>query len=85
MGRPSSSDQCPSSQGISNTNAAVATLTSNGTADISISKDDGAASLVAGTSTTYTLVVRNLSSLITAAGIAVDDPEPTGMTFTGWT
>lgn len=74
-----------SSQGISNTNAAVATLTSNGTADISISKDDGVASLVAGTATTYTLVIRNLSSLITAAGIAVVDPEPTGMTFTGWT
>jgi uncharacterized repeat protein (TIGR01451 family) len=53
--------------------------------DIAVSKTDGQSQITAGTSTVYTVVVRNLDATETAAGVEVNDPAPAGMSFTGWT
>jgi uncharacterized repeat protein (TIGR01451 family) len=76
-----------STQGTTNVNTASATLVSAGSADVAITKSDGAGvtSMVAGTSTTYTLVVKNNSTLFSVVGIPVSDTPPTDMTITGWT
>jgi len=71
-------------QGISNVSPASATLSVAGTADISVTKTDAVTTLPTGTSTTYTIVVRNAGP-DNVAGITVSDPVPSGMTFTSWT
>ena len=73
-----------SAQGVTNPLAALATLAATGTADLSITKTDGVASVVPGTSTTYTIVAKN-SGPNNVAGAGVVDTPPAGMTFTGWT
>lgn len=72
-------------QGVTNANAPEATLLSSGSVDVAVSKTDGQSQMTAGTSTTYTVVVRNLDATETAAGVEVSDPAPAGMGFTGWT
>ena len=47
-------------------------------ADLSISKSDGVASVVAGTSTTYTITVTNNGPSTEPAGVVIDDPIPAG-------
>jgi uncharacterized repeat protein (TIGR01451 family) len=74
-----------STQGVTNANAPEATLLSSGSVDIAVSKTDGQSQITAGTSTVYTVVVRNLDATETAAGVEVNDPAPAGMGFTGWT
>ncbi len=76
-----------STQGSSNVNTASATLVSAGSADVAITKTDGVGvtSMVAGTSTTYTLVVKNNSTLFSVVGIPVSDTPPADMTITSWT
>ncbi len=74
-----------STQGVMSVNTSSATLVSSGNADVSVTKTDGVTSMVAGNTTTYTAVVTNGSSTLSVAGLPVDDPQPTDMTFTGWT
>jgi uncharacterized repeat protein (TIGR01451 family) len=74
-----------SAQGQSNVNSASATLVSSGNADVSVSKDDGIASMIAGNTATYTVVIVNNSAALAVAGLPVTDDEPADMTFTGWT
>src|SRR5262249_36229565 len=52
-------------------------------ADLSITKDDGVTSVVPGTSTTYTLVVRN-NGPSAVSGATLSDPLPTGATSASW-
>ncbi len=49
-------------------------------ADLSITKSDGVASVIAGTSTTYTIRVTNVGPSTEPAGVVVDDPIPAGTT-----
>ncbi len=49
-------------------------------ADLSITKTDGVASVVAGTSTTYTITLTNLGPSTEPAGVVVDDPIPAATT-----
>ena len=49
-------------------------------ADLSITKTDGVASVIAGTSTTYTITVTNLGPSTEPAGVVVDDLIPAGTT-----
>ena len=49
-------------------------------ADLSITKTDGVASVIAGTSTTYTIRVTNLGPSTEPAGVVIDDPIPAGTT-----
>ncbi len=74
-----------STQGVTSVNTSSATLVSSGSADVSVTKTDGVTSLIAGNTTTYTAVVKNGSSTLGVAGLPVDDPQPTDMTFTDWT
>jgi len=73
-----------SAQGVTNPLAAQATLAATGSADLSITKTDGVASVVPGTSTIYTIVAKNLGPN-DVAGAGVVDNAPVGVTFTGWT
>ena len=47
-------------------------------ADLSITKTDGVGSVIAGTSTTYTITVTNNGPSAVAAGVVVSDPIPAG-------
>ena len=55
-------------------------MRSPGSADLSISKTDTAASVIAGTSTTYTITVTNLGPSTEPTGVVVDDLIPMGTT-----
>src|SRR5262249_27280332 len=50
-------------------------------ADVQVSKTASSGSATAGTDITFTTVVNNVGPS-TAAGVVVDDPTPTGLTFT---
>ncbi len=51
-----------------------------GSADLAVTKSDGVASVVAGTSTTYTISVTNNGPSTVPAGVIVSDPIPAGTT-----
>src|SRR5439155_248482 len=51
--------------------------------DVGVTKTDGVASVVPGTSTTYTVVVSNAGPS-TATAVAVSDPLPAGVTSFSW-
>lgn len=72
-------------QGISNLAATSASLISSGNADISVTKSDSVTSIIAGNSSTYTIVITNTSTVLTVAGLPVVDDEPDDITFTAWT
>ncbi len=59
-------------------NSASQNTTVSATADLSVTKSDGVASVVAGTSTTYTITLTNNGPSAVAAGIVVSDPIPAG-------
>ena len=64
-------------------NSATDTNTLTPRADLSVTKTDNAASVIAGTSTTYTIVVTNNGpSAVTAA--TFDDPLPAALTAATW-
>ena len=65
-------------------NSATDTDTLNPTADLSITKTDGVASVVPGQSTTYTVVVGNAGPS-TAVSAPVTDAMPAGATSGSWT
>src|SRR5262249_57334421 len=54
------------------------------TADLAITKTDGATSVKAGTSTTYTIVVSN-NGPNNVTGASVSDAVPAGVTSDSWT
>ena len=62
--------------------SATDTDTVTTSADLSIAKTDGVASVVAGTSTTYTITVTNNGPSTEPAGVVIDDPVPAGTTPT---
>jgi uncharacterized repeat protein (TIGR01451 family) len=51
--------------------------------DVGVTKSDGAATVIAGDSTTYTIVVTN-SGPSTASNVTVSDPLPAGVTSFSW-
>ena len=73
-----------SAQGVTNPLPASATLAATGVANLGITKTDGVASVVPGTSTTYTIVASNAGPNAVAGASVVDNP-PAGLTFTSWT
>ncbi len=73
-----------SAQGVTNPLPASATLAATGVANLGVSKTDGVASVVPGTSTTYTIVASNAGPNAVAGASVVDNP-PAGVTFTSWT
>jgi uncharacterized repeat protein (TIGR01451 family) len=73
-----------STQGVSNPLQGTATLAVTGSVNLTVTKTDGVASVVPGTTTTYTVVVSNAGPN-SVAGLGVNDTPPAGMTFTSWT
>ncbi|MEN5180820.1 hypothetical protein ABE501_13690, partial [Comamonas testosteroni] len=73
-----------SAQGISNSQATVATLAVSGTADLAITKTDNQTVMSTGAPSTYQIVVSNAGPH-NVAGVLVQDTPPAGMTFTNWT
>ncbi|TCO37662.1 putative repeat protein (TIGR01451 family) [Dokdonella fugitiva] len=73
-----------SQQGVTNALPATATLQATGSADLSVTKTDGATDIATGTTTTYTVAVANAGPNNVIAATVADTP-PAGMTFTGWT
>ena len=67
-------DPDPSNNSATDTDAVIRS------ADLSITKTDGVASVVAGTSTTYAITVTNLGPSTEPAGVVVDDPIPAATT-----
>ncbi len=59
-------------------NSATDTDTVTKSADLAIAKTDGVASVVAGTSTTYTITVSNAGPSEEPAGVVISDPIPAG-------
>ncbi|MGH2595871.1 MAG: DUF7507 domain-containing protein [Actinomycetota bacterium] len=59
-------------------NSASQDTTITASADLAVTKTDGVASVVAGTSTTYTITLTNNGPSAVAAGIVVSDPIPAG-------
>ncbi len=49
-------------------------------ADLELTKDDGTATVVAGTSTTYAVTISNHGPTDEPAGVTIDDPIPVGVT-----
>lgn len=74
-----------SAQGRSNQNSTSATLVSSGNADVAVTKSDAVATMIAGSTTTYTITIVNNSSVLAVAGLPVLDPQPDDMSFTAWT
>jgi uncharacterized repeat protein (TIGR01451 family) len=66
-------------------NAATDTDNLVPTADIAVTKTNGASVVIPGTATTYTIVVSNVAGPSTIAGVAVVDPLPAGATGASWT
>ncbi len=54
--------------------------TVNASADLAITKTDGVASVIPGSSTTFTITVTNAGPSSVPAGVVVSDPIPTGTT-----
>lgn len=73
-----------SAQGTSNIDPVSATLTSAGTADLSVTKTDNVATATAGGVVTYIVTYANAGP-DDVAGAPITDNPPAGMTFTGWT
>jgi len=73
-----------SAQNVTNSQPAVATLASSGTAFLSIAKSDGVTAVTPGGTTTYTITVGNTGPN-DVAGMLVLDTPPAGVTFTSWT
>src|SRR5205823_2419108 len=61
-------------------NTGTDTDTITRSADLAATKDDGVASVVAGTNTTYTVTVKN-NGPSSVTGATVSDPLPAGLTF----
>ena len=59
-------------------NSASQTTTISVSADLAVTKTDGVASVVAGTSTDYTITLTNNGPSAVAAGVVVSDPIPAG-------
>ena len=59
-------------------NSATDTDTVTTSADLSITKSDGVASVIAGTSTTYTITLTNNGPSTVPAGVVISDPIPAG-------
>jgi uncharacterized repeat protein (TIGR01451 family) len=59
-------------------NSASQNTTISASSDLAITKTDGVASVVAGTSTTYTITLTNNGPNAVAAGVVVSDPIPAG-------
>ena len=59
-------------------NSASQSTTVSASSDLAITKTDGVASVVAGTSTTYTITLTNNGPSAVAAGVVVSDPIPAG-------
>jgi uncharacterized repeat protein (TIGR01451 family) len=72
-------------QGRSNQNAASATLLSSGNADVSVTKNDGVSNVIVGATSVYTITIRNASSILSVAGLPVEDSQPDDLSFTAWT
>ncbi len=72
-----------SDQGVSNTNNPSATLVLVGNADVAVTKTDGVTSVLAGGTTTYTIIVTN-NGPDSVAGVSVVDAAPANVTFTSW-
>jgi uncharacterized repeat protein (TIGR01451 family) len=72
-----------SSQGSSNSNPVSATLTSNGTADLSVTKTDGVTTAPAGGTVTYVVTFSNAGP-DDVVGAPITDTAPSGMTFANW-
>ena len=68
----------PASDPTPANNAATDTDTVTKSADLAIAKTDGVASVVAGTSTTYTITVTNNGPSDEPAGVVISDPIPAG-------
>jgi uncharacterized repeat protein (TIGR01451 family) len=64
-------------------NEATATFTVASGVDLSVTKTDGRTTVVDGSTTTYTIVVRNKGTLATSAGVT--DTFPAGLTGVSWT
>ena len=73
-----------STQGVTNPLQGTATLAVTGTVNLTVTKTDGVASAVPGTSTTYTIGVSNAGPN-DVTGLGVNDTPPAAMTFTSWT
>ncbi|MBB1088523.1 DUF11 domain-containing protein [Lysobacter sp. SG-8] len=68
-------------------NNGAATVIVEASADLAVTKDDGSATYVPGSTTTYTVVVTN-NGPSAASNVLISDPQPTGAvtpTFTSWT
>ncbi|MBV6628091.1 MAG: DUF11 domain-containing protein [Rivularia sp. (in: Bacteria)] len=77
--------QVESDEGITNPDAVSATLLLEGKADLEIvSKDDGKTKFTPGSSTTYTIIVRN-NGPEAVAGVPVKDTAPNKLTIDSWT
>jgi uncharacterized repeat protein (TIGR01451 family) len=59
-------------------NSASQNTTISVSADLAVTKTDGVASVVAGTSTDYTITLTNNGPSAVAAGVVVSDPVPAG-------
>jgi uncharacterized repeat protein (TIGR01451 family) len=66
-----------------NNNTGTDTDTVTGQADLQVTKTDGATSIIAGTTTTYTVVVSN-NGPSTVTGATITDPIPAGLTNYTW-
>jgi uncharacterized repeat protein (TIGR01451 family) len=73
-----------SAENITNSNNSVATLTLLGTSDLQVTKTNGTATVTAGGTTTYTIVVKNAGPN-NVAGAVLTDNAPSGMTIDSWT
>jgi uncharacterized repeat protein (TIGR01451 family) len=73
-----------SAQGVTNPLQGTATLAATGTIRLTITKTDGVASAIPGSTTTYTIGVTN-SGPNDVTGLGVNDTPPAGLTFTSWT
>ncbi|WP_354447488.1 beta strand repeat-containing protein [Ottowia thiooxydans] len=71
-------------QGPSNPDPVSATLSATGSGDLSVTKTDNVSTVTAGSSTTYSVVLRNAGPS-NIAGAQFTDTPPPGMTFTSWT
>ncbi|MFN2598543.1 MAG: MBG domain-containing protein, partial [Pyrinomonadaceae bacterium] len=64
-----------------NSSASVNGLQSIKLVDLSVSKTDSADPIFVGDNTTYTMIVKNSNTAISATGVALTDNLPSGMTF----
>jgi uncharacterized repeat protein (TIGR01451 family) len=73
-----------SDQALTNAGTVSATVSASGSADLSITKDDGVTQATPGGSVVYQIVVGN-SGPDDVDGASVVDNPPAGVTFTSWT